>query len=85
MAKRKVDSTTEQQNCKDHEKHDRPYFGKWKLMIRVNSEIKVLPIDPVFSNWVNFNKKLSIINCSKKSKSFEAIRFFLRHLIVEGF
>ena len=42
------------------------------------SEIKVLPIDPVFSNWVNFNK-VSIINCSTNPKSFKAIYFFPRN------
>ena len=29
-----------------------------------------MPIDPVFSNLVNFNKKVSIRKCSKNSKSF---------------
>ena len=46
---------------------------KWKLIIIYPSEIKVLPIDPVFSNWVNFYKKVSIINCYTASKSFTAI------------
>ena len=51
-------------------------FRKWKLIIRYPSEIKVSPIDPVFSNWVNVNIKVSIINCSTNSKSFKAIYFF---------
>ena len=44
--------------------------------MRFLSEIKVLRIDPVFSNWVNFNKNVSIINCSTNSKSCKAIYFF---------
>ena len=51
-------------------------FRKRKLIIRFSSEIKVLPIDPVFSIWVNFNKKVSIINCSTNSKSFRPSVFF---------
>ena len=44
-------------------------FQKWKIIIRFPSEIKVLPFDPVFSNWVDFNKKVSIIDWSTNSKS----------------
>ena len=39
------------------------------------SEINVLPIDPVFSNWANFNKKASIINCSTNSKELQGHLF----------
>ena len=35
---------------------------------------KNFPIDPVFSNWVNLNKKVSIIVCST-IKSFKVIFF----------
>ena len=42
---------------------------------RFPSEIQVLPIDPVFSNWVNFNKKVSMINFSTNSENFKAIFF----------
>ena len=45
-------------------------------MITFHSEIKVLPIDPVFSNWVNFHKKVSIINISTNSKSVWQFIFF---------
>ena len=51
-------------------------FRKWNLIIRFRSKIKVLPLDSVFSNWVNFNEKRSIIYCSTNSKSFKAIYFF---------
>ena len=44
--------------------------------MRLPSEIKFLPNDPVCSNWVKFNKKVSIINCFTNSKSFRAIYFF---------
>ena len=42
-------------------------FRKWNLIIRFPSELQYLRIDPVFSNWVNFMKKLSIINYSRNS------------------
>ena len=51
-------------------------FRKWKLVIRFPGEIKILPIDPVFSNWVKFKKKVSIIIYSTNLKSFKAIYFF---------
>ena len=77
FVKRKANSI-EQQNYKDHKKRDRlPIFKmEIKLIIRFPSEIKVLPIYPVFSNWVSFNKKVSAINCSTNSKSFISIYFF---------
>ena len=74
--KRKANSTIEQQNIKVTKNVIDFQFRKWKLIIRFPSEIKVLRIDPVFSNWVNFNKKVPIINCSLNSKSFKAICFF---------
>ena len=74
--KRKANSTIEQQNIKVTKNVIDFHFRKSKLIIRFPSEIKVLRIDPVFSNWVNFNKKVSIINCSTNSKSFKAICFF---------
>ena len=57
-------------------------FRKWKLIIRFPSEIKVLPIDPVFSNWVNFIK-MSMTNCSTNSKSFQAVYFFRNSIVFE--
>ena len=68
MVKRKGNSTIEQQTCKGPKKR--------KLIIRYPSEIKILPIDPILSNWVNFNNKMSLINCSSNSKSFKAIYLF---------
>ena len=41
--------------CKVHKKRDK--VRKWILIIRFLSEIKNLPIDLVFSNWINFIKK----------------------------
>ena len=41
--------------------------------------MNVVPIDPVFSNWLNLNIKVSIINCSTNSKSCKANYFFLRN------
>ena len=38
---------------------------------------KNLPIDPVFSNWVNFIRNVSIISCGRNLKSFKAIIFVL--------
>ena len=60
-------------------------FRKWNLIIRFRSKIKVLPLDSVFSNWVNFNEKRSIVYCSTNSKSFKAIYFFFRNSEVEDF
>ena len=40
------------------------FFRKWNLTFRFTSGAKNLPNDPVFSNWVNFIKKMSIIKCS---------------------
>ena len=71
--KRKANSTIEHQKCKGHDKRDRLLTSKMKN-IRFPSEIKVIRIDPVFSNYVNFNKKVFIVNCA--TKSFKAIYFF---------
>ena len=37
--------------------------------------MKVLLMDPVFSNWVNFIEKMAIIICSRNKKSFKGIYF----------
>ena len=34
-----------------------------------------MPTDPVFSNWDNFNKKVSILNCSRNSNSLRTFIF----------
>ena len=62
IVKRKANSTIEQQKC--------------KLIIKFSREIKNIPIDPVFSNWVNLIRKVFFMNCSTNSKSFESIYFF---------
>ena len=51
------------------------YFRKWNLIFRFRSGIKLLPFDPVFSNWVNLIIKMSIINCSRNSKNYKGIFF----------
>ena len=45
-------------------------------MFRFPSEQNNLPIDPVFSNWVDFIEKVLIINCSRNSKSLKSNFFF---------
>ena len=65
-------------NSKKFKGHDKLYrllISKMENNYQISHEIKVLPIDPVFPDWVNFNKKVSIINCSKNSKSFKATYF----------
>ena len=39
--------------------------------------MKVLPIDPVFSIWVNFNIKVSIIKCLQIQRALRPSIFFL--------
>ena len=36
----------------------------------------MLPVDPVFSSWVNVIKKAPVINLSRNSKSLKGIHFF---------
>ena len=50
-------------------------------MIRFLSEIKTLPIDPVFSNWVIFLSKSVIRNCPRSLKSFKAICFLFLNYV----
>ena len=76
IVKREANSTIEQQKCKGREKRDRLLISKMEINYQVPSEIKVLAFDQIFSNWVNFNKEVSMINCSTNSKSFKAIYFF---------
>ena len=47
-----------------------------EINYQISQRIKVIPIAAVFSNWDNFSKKVSIINCSTNSKSFKTIYFF---------
>ena len=78
--KRKANSTIEQQNCKGHEKRDRLLILKEEINFQISQLNK--SFDPVFSYWVNFIKKVFIINCSTNSKSFKAM-FFFRNSKVE--
>ena len=41
-----------------------------------HSEMKVIGNDTVFSNWVNVNKKVPILNSTTMSKSLEVIYCF---------
>ena len=34
---------------------------------QISSGIKILPVDPVFSNWINVIRKVPDINCSRNS------------------
>ena len=43
---------------------------------KISSRIKILPIDPLFSSWVNVIKKAPIINRSRNSNSLKGISFF---------
>ena len=83
IVKRRANSTIEQKECKGHGKVIDFQFRKRKSVIRFPSVIKVLSIDPVFSNWCNFNQK--VLNCYRNSNSFKAIYLFLRNSKVEGF
>ena len=69
IVKRKANSTIEQQKCKGPRKRDWLLFLKRFLNFRFSSEIQTFLIDSVSSNWVNFIKKVEIINCSRNSKS----------------
>ena len=77
FVKRKAKFTIEQQKWKGHEKCDRLLILKMERNNQISQRNKSLRIDPVFSNWVNFNKKVSRLNCFANSNSFKAIYFFL--------
>ena len=61
---------------KGHEKRERLLISKMEINYEISQCNQILPIDPVFSNWVNVNKKVSITNCPVNSKSFKAIFLF---------
>ena len=64
--KREANFTIELQECKGH-----------GFSFQISQQKKyILPIDPVFSSWVNFLKKLPIINFSSNSKSLKGIIYF---------
>ena len=67
---RNANSAIDQRKCKGQEKRERLLVSKEDFNFQ-----KKTPIDPVFSNWVNFIRKLSINDCSWNSKSFKAIFF----------
>ena len=54
LVKRKVNCIIEQR--KGHEKLI-VQFRKWNLIIRFSSDVKILPIDELFSNLINFYQK----------------------------
>ena len=59
------------------EKHDRVLFSKLVFIFQISQRSeKKIAIDPVITNWVNFIKKESGINCSRNSMSFNAIHFY---------
>ena len=49
---------------------------KWNLIFRFPNRIKIIPIDSVFSNWVNFIKQMSITNFLSFSMSFKTVYLF---------
>ena len=69
FVKRKEISTIEQRKFKGHKKRDQIPVSKMDFP----SEIKILPTDPVFSNWVSFIKKVSIIRNSSGIIQFKSI------------
>ena len=77
FVKRKVNSTIEQRKLEGHEKLDRLLVSNGLNFFRFLREINFLPYDPVFSSWVVFIGKVSIVNYSRNSKTFKAIYFYL--------
>ena len=58
FAKRKANSSIEQQKCMIREKRDRLLLSKMELNYQLNHPIyKFKPFDPVFSIWGNLSKK----------------------------
>ena len=49
------------------------HFMIGTFLITLTQLEKTLPIDPVFSSWVNVIKKVSIIKCSRNFKSLKGI------------
>ena len=47
-----------------------------KFTQKIFSGMKILPVNLVFSSWVNAIKKVPIINRSRNSKSLKGIYFF---------
>ena len=74
--KRKANSAIEQQMFNGHEKLDRLLVSLLEFQFQLSQQKKNI-IDPVFSNWVNFIKKLPIIICFEISECFKSIGFYL--------
>ena len=64
IVRRKANSNIEQQKCKGHKKRDRLLVSKVEFSYQISSEVKSLRIDPIFSYWVKFMKKLSLVHYS---------------------
>ena len=63
----KTKSTIELQKCTGNKKRDRLLISNMEINYLSSLQNKrVLLIDPVFANWANFIKSMSIINCSTK-------------------
>ena len=85
LVERTVNLTIEQQKCKGHEKRSRLPILKMEINYPIFRRNKSLPMDSVFSDWVNINKKESFKTPSTISISLNAFYFFLRNSKVEGF
>ena len=57
-------------------KHERFLVFKVEFNFEISCGIRILPVGPVFSNWVSIIIKMTVINCSRKSKSLKGIYFF---------
>ena len=67
IVKRRAKSIIELQKCKGQEKRDRLLISKMENNYQISQRNIFDRIDPILSNWVNFNKKVSIVNCSTNS------------------
>ena len=56
----KTKSNIKWENCKGNEKRDCLLDLKMDFNFQTFQRTKKLAIDPIFSNWVKFNKKVSI-------------------------
>ena len=60
VVKGKANSIIDQQKCEGHEKCDRVVISKMEINYQISQRNKILPNDPVMSNWVNFNNNCSL-------------------------
>ena len=73
-----VNSTLQIRTWKWCKKRKRFLVSKVVLKFEISCGIKILPVDPGFSNWESVIKKAPIINCFKNSKSLKGIFFSLK-------